>query len=285
MPKVIADIGINHNGDISKVLEMIDAVKHCGADYVKLQKRDIESCYTEEDLSKPCSSPWGATVGDKVYGRELAWSDFHLIANRCDERSLGWSASCFDLKSLEELETLYGERIAFHKVPSAMAKHEAFLKQVASYGRLTFISVGLASNLHEVKTVCRIFEELSCKYVLNITTALYPTSLARCNIARIETIRNFRFCELHHCVGVGYSGHEVGLLPSIVAVCFGATHIERHFTLDRSWYGADQASSLEPEGLRRLCRDVSQIEDIAGSPKIQLMGDEKNPVTFFKGTQ
>ncbi len=280
-PQVIAEIGINHLGDISKAWNMIDAANNCGAHHVKFQKRNVDQCYTEEELAKPCQSPWGETIEDKMRGRELSWDDFKGIADKCDILKIGWSVSCFDLKSLCELEDLFGDRISFHKVPSAMAMHPVFLEQIASYKRLTLVSVGLAEDLKEVVRVTDIFEKEECPYVLNITTALYPTPVDRCNVARIQTLRMKTAC-LNNCQGVGYSGHEVGILPSIVAAVLGVTHIERHFTMDRSWYGADQSASLEPEGLRRLCRDVAQVEEALGSDVIHLRGDEKNPVPALR---
>ena len=277
MPELIAEIGINHLGQIQKAFELIDAAKAAGAHHVKFQKRNVDMCYTPAELAAPCESPWGTTIEHKVRGRELCWGDFRVIADKCKVDGIGWSCSCFDLVSLRELEEQFGDRISFHKVPSSMAKHRAFLRQIASYGWLTLVSVGLAESLEEIHGVAWIFEQRRCPYILNVTTALYPTPVDRCHIARIRVLQTASKTWAY-CRGIGYSGHEVGILPSIVAAVYGAKYIERHFTLDRSWYGADQAASLEPEGLRRLCRDVSQIEDVVGLPEVNLQGDEKNPV-------
>lgn len=276
---VIAEIGINHNGDLKKALDMVSAASGCGADFVKFQKRRVDLCYSSEELAKSCASPWGNTVSDKVYGRELSWDDFHTIDEYCEKIGIGWSSSCFDSVSLGDLELYFGKSIAFHKVPSAMALHKPFLEQVARYRRLTLVSVGLAESIDSVFNVARVFEDHNCPYVLNVTTALYPTPPGRCNIKRITEFETLRKNEsLSACKGIGYSGHEVGILPSILAAQLGAMCIERHFTLDRSWYGADQSSSLEPEGLRRLCRDVGQIQAITGNGEVLLRGDEKCPV-------
>ena len=274
---VIAEIGINHCGDIDRAIEMIREAKRAAAAHVKFQKRDVDSCYTFKELCSPCESPWGDTLEDKVKGRELEWSDFDRINSECKKLDIGWSVSAFDLKSLAAIEKKFGDDIVFHKVPSAMSKHEAFLEQVASYGRLTIISVGLAEDLSEVGAVALLFEQRNCNYILNVTTSCYPTPTDRCNVSRIHTLKSLAG-ELGRCLGIGYSGHEVGLLPSVLAAANGACYIERHFTLDRSWYGADQAASLEPEGLRRLCRDVKDIKSILGNSTIKLYGDEKNPV-------
>ena len=126
---IVAEIGINHNGDVKRAWDLIEAAKKAGAHHVKFQKRDVDVCYTPEQLAAPCESPWGTTVEDKVRGRELSWDAFNSIADKCDVEDIGWSCSCFDLKSLRELEEQFGERISFHKVPSAMAKHEDLVER------------------------------------------------------------------------------------------------------------------------------------------------------------
>jgi len=280
MTEVIAEIGINHNGDVQKAWGMIEAAKAAGAHHVKFQKRNVKACYTSAELLMPCESPWGDTVEDKVRGRELSWASFRSISGKCEVEGIGWSCSCFDLKSLRELEAEFGEDISFHKVPSAMAKHTAFLKKIASFKRLTLVSVGLSESLEEIRSVAHVFEKAQCPYVLNVTTACYPTPNNRCHVDRIGTLigQVLDWQEWKMCQAIGYSGHEVGILPSVIAAVLGAEYIERHFTLDRSWYGADQSASLEPEGLRRLCRDVALIKEIVGCGEIALLGDEKNPV-------
>jgi len=277
---VIAEIGINHNGDMNLVYDMVLAAKRCGADFVKFQKRDIDTCYTPEELAAPCDSPWGDTVEAKVRGRELSWEEFSAIDGICARQKIGWSASCFDLKSLDDLQRQFGDEITFHKVPSAMAIHRPFLEQVAAYKKLTLISVGLAPNFQEVVAIADLFYEAGCPFVINVTTSLYPCPPDRCNLERLSFFQNHSRVNRF---GVGYSGHEVGILPSVIAAQMGARFIERHFTLDRSWYGADQAASLEPDGLRRLCRDIEELGVIDGSGCVALRGDEKNPVPTLKG--
>lgn len=278
--RIIAEIGINHCGDMRRAEMMICAAKSCGAHMVKFQKRDIDQCYDADELKKPCDSPWGSTVRDKVRGRELSWKDFERIDSICKSKRIGWSASCFDLKSLVDLERRFGESIAFHKVPSCMSKHDEFLKLVASFQRLTLVSCGLAQDMDEVCRVASHFEEARTPYVLNVTTSIYPCPPERCHLNRIKAFRNqfLRWREYRHCKAIGYSGHEVGVLPSVIAAHLGARYVERHFTLDRSWYGADQSASLEPEGLSRLCRDIALVDAICGETEISLEGDEKNPV-------
>lgn len=281
---LIAEIGINHNGDTHLAFEMIERAKVAGADFVKFQKRDVDTCYSALDLAGPCKSPWGETVGAKVRGREFSWAEMRAVAGKCSREGIGWGSSCFDLVSLRELEDRFGDKVAFHKVPSCMAKHDAFLREIASYKRLTLVSLGLAADLVEVAGIAAFFETAGCPYVLNATTALYPTPPNRCNLARVRTLRKFRDARLSGlCRGIGYSGHESGVLPSVIAGFMGAEWIERHFTTDRAMYGADQSASLEPEGLRRLRRDLDQLREIVGEPDVQLFGDEKNPVPTLKG--
>lgn len=280
--KIIAELGINHNGCIETAKQMATTAKECGADLVKLQKRYIDQCYTREQLDAPCRSPWGSTVREKVVGRELSWGDLEDFSDHCESIGVGWGCSCFDLGSLANLEMVFGGRIAFHKVPSAMAVHMEFLKQIASYGRLTLVSCGLASNGDDLKRVASVFRDVSTDYVMNVTTSIYPCPVDRCNLRRISAMLG-EFIHWRCCRGVGYSGHEVGILPSVIAAHLGASYIERHFTLDRSWYGADQSASLEPEGLRRLVRDIRELDEIMGDSEIRLYGDEKNPVPRLMG--
>lgn len=278
-PRVIAEIGINHNGNIDRAMAMVKEAHRCGADVVKFQKRDVDTCYTQEELQAPCKSPWGKTVEAKVRGRELSWSFFYRLTGLCEDLDIGWSCSAFDLSTLKRLEREHGEDIDFHKVPSCMARHGTFLKEVASYKRLTLVSVGLAKDLDEVMRVASVFEAAACPYVLNVTTAVYPTPVNRVNLNRIETLQALKSHGLSDlCVGVGYSGHEVGVLPSVIAAHMGSIFVERHFTMDRSWYGADQAASLEPHGLELLCRDIKMLGSLGGAKDIALWGDEKNPV-------
>ena len=281
--RVIADIGINHNGDLEIAKQLVDHASLAGAWAVKLQKRSIEHCYTAQDLAQICESPWGTTVGDKVRGRELSWDSIDVVEAHCRDRGIAFTCSCFDLRSLYDLEDRYGDRLACHKVPSAMAKWREYLGAVASLRRLTLVSTGLLT-MRGVEAAAKIFEASSCPYVLMHCVALYPAPPDRLNLRVIQAMRG-RFLDdpdtWPHCRAVGYSGHEVGELPAVIAAYMGAEYIERHVTVDRSLYGADQAASLEPQGLRRLVRDINVIQQIDGSSAKTLCGDEKNPVTHF----
>ena len=289
MTKIIAELGINHNGSRATLIKMVEEAAAAGVDYVKIQKRNVDLCYTNDELDAQCVSPWGKTVEAKVRGRELSWDDVREMACVCSSIGIGWGCSCFDLTSLSELWDLFGhEKVAkslefsFHKIPSAMALHPEFVSQVAGYGKLTLISCGLAADPSGIADVTNFFEEAKTDYVLNVTTALYPCPNDRCNLNRIKRFKSIKDA-FPCCRAVGYSGHETGILPSVIAAQMGAEWIERHFTLDRSMYGADQSASLEPEGLRRLVRDIRELEKIRGSGEIHLYGDEKNPVPHLSG--
>lgn len=275
---VVAELGINHNGSANLACELASMAKTCGADAVKLQLRDVESCYSSEDLAAPCRSPWGSTVGDKVRGRELSWSDVDRFNAHCAQIGLKWSASCFDHVSLRELHRRFPRR-PFNKVPSGMAisSRRPFLEEVAAQRILTLVSTGLCRNLDEVGDVARVFEFADCPFVLNHCVALYPCPQNRLNVLGVSVLLKM-FGGMRWLQGVGYSGHETGILPSVLAVQLGATYVERHITLDRASYGADQAASLEAEGLRRLVRDVRAVRVVLGDGEKRLRGDEKQPV-------
>jgi N-acetylneuraminate synthase len=284
MTKIIAELGINHNGSIDTLLAMTRQAKDAGADYVKLQKRDVDICYTVKELRKPCESPWGNTVDAKVRGRELLWDDIAQFADYCDSIGVGWGCSCFDLNSMAQLFSRFGSRVAFNKIPSAMSIHDTYVWLVAQQGIFTIISCGLSNGLTDIQKIADVFEDVKTPYVVNVTTSVYPCPLRRCNLYRIDTLKTM-LSDMSYCQGVGYSGHEVGILPSVIAAWSGAEWIERHFTLDRSSYGADQSASLEPEGLRRLVRDIRSLDIIGGDADIRLYGDEKNPVPELRNVK
>lgn len=280
---VIAELGINHNGKLDLACHMATMAKECGVDAVKLQLRDIESCYSEEDLARTCDSPWGSTIGDKVRGRELSWGDIDTFNIHCRNLNLAWFASCFDLISLRNLHDKFPKR-PFNKVPSGMAipERSSFLEEVAKQKLITLISTGLCGSIEDVHCIAKIFEVACCPYVINHCVALYPCPDNRLNLNLIETYKKeFHNMNWPHCRGIGYSGHERGIMPSSIAASLGAKFVERHITLDRSMYGADQAASLEAAGLRRLVRDVKLIDHILGSRIKALVGDEKQPVKKF----
>ena len=276
---IIAEIGINHNGDVSIAKRLATMALDCGCDFVKIQKREIDWCYSEDQLAQPCESPWGTTIRDKVVGRELSWEQIEEFDRYCMNIGIPWFASCFDLKSQRDLHERYPNR-TFNKIASCMADKDEFLTLLADQQMPVIISPGLIDNAR-LKTITDLFTEHKCMYVVNHCVSLYPCPPERLNILAVDSLLEQYSNDLC-CMGVGYSGHEVGLLPTVIAASRGAMFVERHITLDRTMYGSDQAASVEKQGLERMVRDIRSLEDIMGAKERKLFGDEKNPVTFWR---
>jgi len=247
--EIIAEIGINANGSIEIAKDLIKMAKECGCDYVKFQKRDIETVYNLDFLNEPRKSPWGSTQGDQKRGLEFGRPEYQAIDEFCKEIKMPWFASAWDIKSLEFLDPF---DCPHNKIASAMITHCDFLKAVADRKKHTFISTGMAT-MKIIEDAVDIFARRGCPYTLMHSTSAYPCPDEETNVQMVRTLLN-RFGP-----PVGYSGHEVGLLPSIVAVVLGATVIERHITLDRASYGSDQAASLERRGLELLVKECKGV--------------------------
>jgi N-acetylneuraminate synthase len=251
---IIAEGGINHNGDLEIAKQMITQAAAAGVDAIKFQKREISLVYTEKFLSEPRESKWGNTQRDQKSGLEFNFSQYQDLYNFSKSLGLDFSASAWDLVSLEFVESLNPE---FHKVASAFITNRDFLEVVASYKRPTFISTGM-SSYEDIDAAVQIFESASCPFMIMHSVSVYPAQLESLNLLMIKTLAS-RYSRV-----VGYSGHEASVSPSLTAAAFGARAIERHFTLDRSMYGSDQSASLEPDGLRRLVAGIRKIPMIVG---------------------
>lgn len=266
LPFIIAEIGINHNGDIEIAKKLIDMAKECKADAVKFQKRTIDIVYSPEFLASPRKSPWGTTQREQKEGLELGKEEYDEIDAYCKEKGIYWFASAWDEKSQEFLRQY---DLPFNKIASAMLTHKNLLEMVAEEGKHTFISTGM-STFEQIDRAIEIFEKKGCPYTLMHCVSVYPCPDEWCNILMVKTLK-----ERYNCP-VGYSGHEHGILPSALAVAFGAVAIERHITLDRSMYGSDQAASLEKRGLELLVRDCKDVKRILGTgEKIIIPEEEK----------
>jgi N-acetylneuraminate synthase len=262
---IIGEIGINHNGSVDIARKLIDVAAEAGCDAVKFQKRTIEVVYTAAELAAPRESPWGATNGEQKRGLEFSLQQYDEIDTYCRAKGIAWFASSWDLPSQRQMRKY---AFAHNKVASAMLTDLAFLEEVAGEGRHTFISTGMAT-IEAVDRAVAIFAAAKCPITLLHCVSTYPTDNADCNIRMVETLRD------RYKVPVGYSGHERGMLPSTLAVMLGATAIERHITLDRTMYGSDQAASLEPGGLKRLVRDIRDIEVVLGDGMKRFLDAEK----------
>jgi N-acetylneuraminate synthase len=196
-PFVIAEIGINHNGDVDIAKKMVDMAKNCGADAVKFQKRTIDIVYSKEILDAFRESPWGLTVREQKEGLELSKSEYDEIDNYCREKRIYWSASAWDEKSQKFLNN-YGT--GFNKIASAMVTHKKLLEMVAKEGKHTFISAGMCT-FEQLDRAVRIFEKENCPFTLLHCVSTYPCPDGLCNIERIETLQKRYKCP------VGYSGH------------------------------------------------------------------------------
>ena len=252
---VIAEVGINHNGDMSVAKQLIDMAVDTGCDAVKFQKRTIDLVYTAEVLDASRESPWGNTQRDQKQGLEFTLEQYQEIDRYCRDKGILWSASAWDMPSLEFLD---GFNPPFHKIASAMLTHRLFVETVAAKGRLTLVSTGMAT-IEIIDEVVGIFKSAGTPFVLLHTVSTYPSPESDLNLSMIHTLLE------RYTVPVGYSGHEPSVSPSVVAAVLGATVIERHITIDRSMYGSDQAASLEANGLRQLVTTLRKIPEMLGT--------------------
>jgi N-acetylneuraminate synthase len=251
---VIAEIGINHNGDLDIAKQLIDVAHKTGCDAVKFQKRTLDKVYTKEVLDTPRESPWGTTTRQQKEGLEFGKKQYDEIDRYCKQLGIQWSASAWDVDSQKFLQQY---DLPFNKIASPMLTHLPLLEETAKEGRHTYISTGM-SDFAQIDTAVEIFKKHKCPYTLMHCLSVYPAKDEELNILCIQTLR-----ERYKCP-VGYSGHEVGLLGPLIAVMLGATSVERHITLNRSMYGSDQSASLEPRGLEYLVRDLRALNATLG---------------------
>lgn len=252
---IIAEVGINHNGDMNIAKKLIMSAKASGADAVKFQKRTIDRVYTLAELNKPRESPWGKTNKDQKEGLEFDEQQYEEIAILCKQIGMTWFVSPWDLKAIDDLESF---RLPLWKIPSALLTHQELCEKIASKGKLTYISTGM-STLDEIEKVVNIFRAVSCPFELMHCNAQYPLPEdARVNLKCVKTLKKYFDCN------VGYSSHEAGIINTIAAVALGATSIEKHITLDRAMYGSDQAASVEPGGFARMVDYIRTVERCMG---------------------
>lgn len=254
---IIAETGINHNGDVEIARKLINTAKACGCDAVKFQKRDIDVVYSKKLLNSLRESPWGDTQRAQKESLEFGKEQYDIIDAYCKEKDIIWFASAWDLNSQEFLRQY---DLPYNKVASAMLTYYELLEKIAEEKKHTFISCGM-SDFKIIDKAVEIFKKHQCPFTLMHCISTYPSEDEECNILAINTIKRKYKCD------VGYSGHERGILPSILAVMLGSTVLERHITLDRTMYGSDQAASLEKRGLELLVRDARRVSNILGDGK------------------
>ena len=257
---IIAEIGINHNGDVKIAKQLIDTAKKAGADAVKFQKRTVDLVYKKEMLDSFRESPWGSTQREQKEGLELGLEEYEEIGAYCKSKEIEWFASAWDIESQKFLRQF---NCKYNKIASAMIVYEDLLLEVASEKKHTFISTGM-SEFKQIDKAVDIFKRAGCSFELMHCVSTYPMNDEDANLNRIITLRNRYRCN------VGYSGHEVGLAVSYGAAALGISSLERHITLDRAMYGSDQAASVEAGGFFNLIGAVRKIEKAMGDGTIKM---------------
>ena len=268
---IIAEIGINHNGSLEFAKQMIFAAHQAGVDAVKFQKRTPELCVPEHQRSQMRDTPWGyISYLDYRYKVEFGQEDYQEIDRYCKELGISWLASSWDIPSVEFMEQFNPPA---HKIPSALLTDHALLRAYRATGRPLILSTGM-STLEEIKeSVALVGED---NLILCHTTSSYPCPPDELNLRMIQTLR-----EMFNCP-IGYSGHEVGLVPSAVAVALGACLVERHITLDRAIWGSDQSASVEPQGIERLVKYIRVTEQALGDGVKQVYDSEKSSLSKLR---
>ena len=262
--KIVAEIGINHNGDLEIAKKLIDMAKKCGCDAVKFQKRTIDIVYTKELLDEKRESPWGTTQREQKEGLEFSEKEFDEINEYCKKINIEWFASAWDIPSLDFLDKYEPKS---QKIASAMITNEEFLNAVATRKIHTYISTGMTTPSMIDKAI-NIFKGQNCDFTLMHSVSTYPCPPKKLNLKNIPFLKKKYKCK------VGYSGHESSPAPSAFAASLGATCIERHITLDRTMYGSDQAASLEESGLKILVDTVRLLKVSIGNERTGIYPEE-----------
>ncbi|MDP8922538.1 MAG: N-acetylneuraminate synthase family protein [Chloroflexota bacterium] len=264
---IIAEAGVNHNGDPALAKRLVDIAADAGADAVKFQKRTISDILIAEALMRPYTVPTslGATYGEHREKLELSSEDFAMLRDHARARGITLLASAWDIKSVDLLDDL---GIPAFKIASADCSNLPLVEYTAKKGKPVLLSTGM-SEMAEVEEAVATVRRHTDQLVLFQCTSTYPADNDQINLRVIQTYR-----ERFGCV-VGYSGHERGLAPTEAAVALGASVVERHFTIDRTMIGPDHAASLEPTGLQRLIRNIRNIEKALGSPEKRILEAEK----------
>ena len=264
-PYLVGEIGINHNGDIGIAKRLLDACFACGWDCAKFQKRSPDDAVPQNEKNKRRDTPWGEmSYIDYKHKIEFTKSNYDLISSYCLAKPLDWTMSIWDLPSLE-FSTQYD--LPFLKIPSAMLTNDDLLISACQTGNLIVASTGM-STLEEVDHAVEVLAKYSTQDVLLHSTSSYPAKNSEINLNAILFLR-----ERYGCL-VGYSGHEYGLTPSVVAAALGAVLIERHITLDHRMWGTDQSASVEISGMDRLRKRFEADIGILGEKSKSLFDSE-----------
>ena len=250
---VVAEIGINHNGDLEIVKRLIDAAHRARVDAVKFQKRTPELCVPPDQQKRKRETPWGyITYLEYRHKVEFEAAEYQEIDQYCRQKGIDWFASVWDEPSVDFLEAFDP---VVYKIPSASLTDHDLLRHVRKTGRPVILSTGM-STMDEIQAAVDVLgtEDL----LITHATSTYPCEPEELNLRMIQTLKDAYPCP------IGYSGHEVGLIPTVIAVSLGACLVERHITLDRAMWGSDQAASVEPGGFRRLVKYIRVTEASLG---------------------
>jgi N-acetylneuraminate synthase len=262
---IIAEIGINHNGSIKIAKELIDAAIECGCDCVKFQKRTVDVVFTPEELAKPRESVFGMTNGDLKRGLEFGYEQYAEIDRHCKEKGIVWATSCWDEESVDFIAQF---NTPYFKIASACLTDDDLLRYHRKHGRPIILSTGM-SDLNLIEHAVNVLGKKDL--IILHCTSTYPSTTEELNMRGILSLK-----EKFPRIPIGYSGHEIGLSTTIAAATLGACVIERHISLSRAMWGSDQAASIEPQGFKRMVRDIRVIERAMGDGEIRIYESEKD---------
>ena len=265
-PYLIAEIGINHNGDVNIAKKLIDAANACGWDCVKFQKRDPDVCVPEKQKYVRKDTPWGEmSYIEYKYRMEFGLDEYVNIDKYCKQKPIDWTVSVWDINSLEFMTQF---EVPFVKIPSAQTTNKQLIKSIAKTDQFYILSTGMM-NWDMVDEVVNVLEKNKTKYALLHCNSTYPAPHDELNLSVIPEMK-----KRYGCI-VGYSGHEYDLEPTVLATTLGAEIIERHITLDHTMWGTDQNSSIEVHGMDLLKKRLKNIKEIIGKPKKIITESEK----------
>lgn len=271
---IIAEIGINHNGDLDIAKRLIDIAALSGCDAVKFQKRNPDVCVPEHQKNIMRDTPWGTmTYLEYKYRVEFEKAEYDEIDRYCAEKGIKWSASPWDMDSLEFLQQY---ELPFIKLPSAMLTNNELVEACAKSGKKLILSTGMSTE-EEIDMAVSLIRKHTENFAILHCNSTYPAPIDELNLSTIATLKNKYKCE------VGYSGHEFRIGTTVAAVYLGATILERHITLDRTMWGTDHLSSVEPQGLIKLVKGVRELEEAYGDGIIQVTESEKPIRTKLRG--
>lgn len=264
MVKIIAEVGINHSGSLGTAIDLIDMAVDCGCDLIKFQKRTPELAIPDSQKNKLKETPWGEmTYLEYKQKLEFDRNQYSEIRRYCGYKRIPWFVSCWDIPSVDFImDTCFD--VPYIKIPSACLTNDELLKYIMQAGKPIILSTGMST----LKEIDHAVDVLHNKQILMHCTSSYPCRPEELNLQVIPALKERYGCK------VGYSGHEVGLSTTVAAVALGAEMIERHITLDRSMWGTDQAASVEPQGLRKLVKDIRTLEKALGDGKKKVYPSE-----------